>query len=97
MVICDRLETIPADPKEQKEFLLTVAGAIRDTNAPPIGWARDTNDVRAWPTGFWPMAFKLFGLLLTAFAITLGAPFWFDLLNTIINLRLSGDPPAASK
>ena len=35
-------------------------------------------------------ASKFAGILLTAFAISLGAPFWFDLLNKFMNLRASG-------
>jgi hypothetical protein len=30
---------------------------------------------------------KLFGILLTAFAARLGAPFWFDMLKRLVNLR----------
>jgi hypothetical protein len=33
---------------------------------------------------------KLGGILITAFAISLGAPFWFDLLNKFIKLRGAG-------
>lgn len=33
---------------------------------------------------------KFLGFLLTALAISLGAPFWFDLLNKFINLRAAG-------
>jgi len=33
------------------------------------------------------------GLLITSFAITLGAPFWFDLLNRAVSLRSSGAKP----
>lgn len=33
---------------------------------------------------------KLLGFLITALAISLGAPFWFDLLNKFINLRAAG-------
>jgi len=33
---------------------------------------------------------KFAGLLLTAIAVSLGAPFWFDLLNKIINIRATG-------
>jgi hypothetical protein len=33
---------------------------------------------------------KLLGLLVTAFAICLGAPFWFDLLNRLVRLRSTG-------
>jgi hypothetical protein len=36
---------------------------------------------------------RLPGILITSFAITFGAPFWFDLLNKITNLRNSGPPP----
>ena len=32
-------------------------------------------------------------LPLTALALSLGAPFWFDMLNKFINLRGAGDKP----
>jgi hypothetical protein len=38
---------------------------------------------------------KLLGLSGTVFAIMMGAPFWFDLLNKIANLRGSGTKPAS--
>jgi hypothetical protein len=34
-----------------------------------------------------------FGWVLTAFAISLGAPFWFDLLNKVIKMRSTGNKP----
>ncbi|HXD47893.1 MAG TPA: hypothetical protein VN600_03920 [Gemmatimonadaceae bacterium] len=36
---------------------------------------------------------SLLGLLLTAIALSLGAPFWFDLLNKVTNVRQAGSPP----
>jgi len=39
---------------------------------------------------------KLVGIALTALAISQGAPFWFDLLQKIVNLRLGGNPPATA-
>ena len=36
---------------------------------------------------------KWMGFIITALAISLGAPFWFDLLNKFINLRVSGKKP----
>ncbi|WPQ63640.1 hypothetical protein SIO70_02030 [Chitinophaga sancti] len=39
---------------------------------------------------------RILGWLLTAFAISLGAPFWFDLLNKIIQLRGTGPKPVAA-
>jgi len=37
-----------------------------------------------------PILKKLLGFLLTAFAISFGAPFWFDLLNKLVKLRTAG-------
>ncbi len=53
---------------------------------PPIGdWLR------------WQTARKLIGLLLTVFAVSLGAPFWFDVLNKFTNMRAAGAPPEKSQ
>ena len=62
----------------------------------PIGWSRDPSDPRGIPQG-WSILTKVAGLLLTALAISLGAPFWFDALNKLVNLRATGDPPPVSK
>jgi len=43
-----------------------------------------------------PLA-KLLGLLLTALAISQGAPFWFDLLSKVSNSRSTGAVPASSQ
>ena len=48
---------------------------------------------RTVPREFWDWLRKVAGWLLTAFAVSLGAPFWFDLLNRFINLRVSGKAP----
>jgi hypothetical protein len=39
------------------------------------------------------MLFKAIGLAMTAFAVSFGAPFWFDLLGRIVNLRATGPKP----
>jgi hypothetical protein len=41
--------------------------------------------------GWWISKFG--GLAITIAAASLGAPFWFDVLNKIVNLRLSGQRP----
>ena len=74
--------------------LQEVVGEVREANTPPIGWSQAEHDVRALPSGFGAGVLKLLGILLTSFAIVMGAPFWFDMLNNLINLRLSGNPPA---
>src|SRR5437870_4444360 len=43
--------------------------------------------------GLWWSIQKLVGLLLTGLALSLGAPFWFDLLSKLINLRGAGAKP----
>jgi hypothetical protein len=42
---------------------------------------------------FWWYWKKFFGLVLTAFAMSLGANFWFDLLQKVVKLRNSGGLP----
>jgi hypothetical protein len=63
----------------------------------PLGWGRAATGVRG-TIDIWPsVLLKLLGILVTSFAILMGAPFWFDLLNRVINLRTSGSPPAPSQ
>lgn len=38
----------------------------------------------------------LAGWLISGFAIAMGAPFWFDLLNKVVNVRNTGSKPAAA-
>jgi hypothetical protein len=44
------------------------------------------------------LVLKIAGCLMTALAVSLGAPFWFDLLGRLVNLRAAGaKPPRASE
>lgn len=53
----------------------------------PLGYAGEV------PGDFnWWLA-KILGLLLTVGAASLGAPFWFDMLNKFINVRSVGKSP----
>ena len=52
----------------------------------PIGWT-------TFPQSEWEWFEKVIGLALTTLAVSLGAPFWFDLLKNLANLRSSGPPP----
>lgn len=49
----------------------------------PVGWTDGL------PTG-WNIPSTLIGWLLTVAAISLGAPFWFDLLGKLVNLKGAG-------
>lgn len=42
-----------------------------------------------WCYAFWLLSHHFFGFLVTAIALSLGAPFWFDLLNKLMSLRTS--------
>ena len=42
-------------------------------------------------------AYNVLGWLLTAIAISLGAPFWFDLINKFVNVRMVGQKPATQE
>jgi hypothetical protein len=49
---------------------------------------------------FWPDdlgLLKIAGLGLTWSSLALGAPFWFDILNKLVNLRQTGLPPDENK
>ncbi len=53
-------------------------------------------DPRAFPCNPTLQITRIIGWLLTAIAISLGAPFWFDMLNKLVNLRTSTQPKAPS-
>jgi hypothetical protein len=69
----------------------------------PIGYSKDCSwplrNHACWvtvghPFGGSDVALKILGWLLTAFATSFGAPFWFDALSKLGNLRTSGPKPA---
>lgn len=55
---------------------------------PPLGWSE-----KAQPKGGYQWIKKILGLFITALASSMGAPFWFYLLNKIKRLRVSGQVP----
>lgn len=57
----------------------------------PLGWSKGVS-----PHSFTEWSAKIVGLIFTAFAVSLGAPFWFDLLNKVSRLRGSGNVPKKS-
>lgn len=61
----------------------------------PLGW--DRTDTRTWPgKSVLDWFLKALGLLLTALAISLGAPFWFDVLNRFMVVRSTVKPEEKS-
>ena len=55
----------------------------------PLGWPNPDGP----PTGPAWYLLKVLGLLLTAGAASLGAPFWFDVLNKFMSIRSAGKAP----
>lgn len=54
-----------------------------------LGW----EGVRLRELSAYDMISKILGFILTALAISLGAPFWFDLLKKLVNIRSTGARP----
>lgn len=69
----------------------------------PVGWSFDPNDPRYFQSpefsrDFAGWAFyKIFGLLVSILAVSMGAPFWFDTLSKFVNLRSAGTPPGETR
>jgi hypothetical protein len=62
----------------------------------PLTWkAGELNNERGEFSGLLLFS-KITGLLATILAIMMGAPFWFDMLNKISNMRGTGSKPAQS-
>ncbi len=96
--------TSPAQPSSDRAE--PIAACRQNENAPecrvaknltqigrlglPVGWDRD--DPRTMPDTLGGWLVKAIGLLLTAVAISLGAPWWFDMLNKIIVVRSTVKP-----
>jgi len=52
----------------------------------PLGWRSPPDGLMAWSS-------KIAGLLFTTIALSLGAPFWFDLLSRFVGVGSSGQEP----
>jgi hypothetical protein len=75
----------------------------------PIGWdsqveGKQRPTLRFWQAAFWDLSTgwpdqlkrHILGWILTALAVSLGAPFWFDLLNKFIVVRSTVKPKEKS-
>ena len=83
----------PVAPVDPAEAVARAHGNVKALGL-PIGWntaANSEDDPRGVPEGFnWVL--KILGLLLTGFAVSQGAPFWFDLLNKVMVVRSTVKP-----
>ncbi len=62
----------------------------------PVGW-EFLDDDKSEYTPQWIWFLRVLGWLMTAFAVSLGAPFWFDILNKIMVIRSTVKPREKSR
>jgi len=82
--LVESAKSFVAQPGGTNRPMKDVVEAI-STASLPIGWSELPRRDQ-WLT-------MILGWLITAFAVSLGAPFWFDLLNKFVNVRASGKAP----
>jgi hypothetical protein len=71
---------------------LVLANEIESIRSPlGLGWEGFMNDAAQFGPLDW--LGKVLGFFVTALAISLGAPFWFDLLRKLVNIRAAGKKP----
>ena len=63
----------------------------------PLGWSNGFPPAKWQEPGGWTLFFSaLLGWIITGLALTLGAPFWFDVLNKIMVIRSTVKPKEKS-
>ncbi|MEG3905952.1 hypothetical protein QUB19_27175 [Microcoleus sp. B4-C5] len=88
-----KLDNLPSLRKVQKDVDIAL-----DEVALPFGWSeqnsleRDKQGNLLWSA----LMARLFGWILSGVAISMGAAFWFEALNKIINIRNAGKKPPSS-
>jgi len=78
-------EDDPTNPTVTRNEGNQVTEKERDLLGQLVGWRSDWRQNLSWLT--------LLGWLLTILAVSMGAPFWFDMLNKIMNVRFAGKSP----
>jgi len=94
--LADKAKSMVASPAPNATVPPDIGSAVDAVDAKiasfpvPIGWHHDDSpSVNLW----WR---KMIGLFITALAASLGAPFWFDALSKLANLRSAGAKPDGS-
>ena len=90
---CDQQD--PAKAIECQVGLINKLG--QDLRPLPIGWPDTPPADTSGGSWLWWWMLKIFGCLFTGIALSLGAPFWFDLLEKFMNVRGAGTKPTKEK
>jgi hypothetical protein len=80
-----RADLMSANPRQENASPSAVLKELQATGL-PIGWSADYFQGSLGEV-LKRLVYSLPGWLLTAFSISLGAPFWFDILNRVTNVR----------
>lgn len=88
----------PAAPPEAEQRCLIairkqVNSALNSVTPLPVGWNLANPLENQVPLNVKTLMQAIAGWLLSAIAISMGAPFWFELLNKVINVRNTGKKP----
>jgi hypothetical protein len=84
-------EDDPTNPTITKNEGTQLSEKEMDLLGQTLGWRGNVfydENGKAWGWRAWLA--RLIGWLLTVLAISLGAPFWFDILNKVMNIRFAG-------
>lgn len=74
-------------PQSLDEMLAQLDQSLNSASILPVGWDSEKFP-KLWSTEFWQwLGYKFVGLVFTMGAVTLGAPYWFDLLKRLLGLR----------
>jgi phosphohistidine swiveling domain-containing protein len=100
-ILRDALVVQAIETRERNSDSNTIdANEILKTTTLPIGWSEENLKNQLESPGIrisgWPVfnIFKMLtGWLVTGLAIAMGAPFWFDLLGKVMNVRNVGKKP----
>lgn len=87
-------EDDPTNPTITKNEGTQLSEKEMDLLGQTLGWHGNVfydENGKAWGWRAWLA--RLIGWLLTVLAISLGAPFWFDILNKVMNIRFAGKSP----
>jgi hypothetical protein len=92
-------EDDPTNPSVTKNEGNELSEKERDLLGQMLGWHDNVfKDETGKPLGLTDWFKRIIGWLLTILALSLGAPFWFDMLNKVMNVRFAGkSPDEASK
>jgi hypothetical protein len=83
-----------AEPLEQ--IKTSVRKSLEDVSM-PVGWSAANQQQQAKES--WPIPYlkRILGWIVSGLAISMGSPFWFDLLSKVMNVRNIGKADGASK